>query len=154
MAAARLTKAVGQQGLAPSLGLVSGFFQVSFREPRLMAELQSTGAKPPKAGALKASASRPPQCHDLKPELVRQGGALARCLGIYCTSHCLRLSLLWSQPPSRARCPESLKSCPHPEAICWPLLPLTGCWVCSHKPSFWGCLQLINVSFHCSVSSF
>ena len=42
--AARLAKAVGQQGLVPSLGLVSGFFQVSFGA-RLMAELQSTGGQ-------------------------------------------------------------------------------------------------------------
>ena len=93
----------GQQGLAPSLGLVSGFFQVSLREPGSWRSSRAREAKLHKAGALKASASRPLTRHGLKPELVRQGVPSTHAAWVYtCASHCLRLSLLWSQPLSRA----------------------------------------------------
>ena len=53
--AARLAKAVGQQGLVPSLGLVPGFFQVSFGAPGSWRSSGAQEAKSHKTGALKAS---------------------------------------------------------------------------------------------------
>ena len=86
MAAARLAKAAGQQGLAPGLGLASGFFQASFWEPGSWWSSRAQEAKSHEAGALKASVCiTSSNTHGLKPELVRQRDALhTRCLGIFC----------------------------------------------------------------------
>ena len=86
MAAARLAKAAGQQGLAPGLGLASGFFQASFWEPGSWQSCRAQEAKSHKAGVLKASVCiTSSNTHGLKPEPVRQRGAFhTHCLGVFC----------------------------------------------------------------------